>query len=79
MGGIRAGQPTAEPVFGSGKNVRSPTPSARKNGFVLSGAEELRLSRRLAGRRPAGRRRPGDACAGQEIGEMTAESTVGGG
>ena len=33
VGGDRAGQPTAEPVFGSGKNVRSPTPSARKNGF----------------------------------------------
>ena len=31
------------------------------------------------GRRPAGRRRPGGACAGQEIGGMTAESTVGGG
>ena len=48
---------------------------------VLSGADELRLSRRLAGRRPAGRRRPGGACAaaGQEIGGMTAESTVGGG
>ena len=35
--GDRAGQPTrtAEPVFGSRKNVRSPTSSARKNCFVL--------------------------------------------
>ena len=35
MGGDRAGQPTAEPVFGSGKNVRSSTPSEspRKNSF----------------------------------------------
>lgn len=36
VGGDRAGQPTAEPVFGSGKNVRSSTPSEspRKNSFV---------------------------------------------
>ena len=76
VGGDRAWQPTAEQV---GKNFRSPTPSVRKIGFFLSGAEELRLSRRLAGRRPAGRLRPGGACAGQEICGMTSESTVGGG
>ena len=47
-----------------------------ENFVVRSGAEELRLSRQLASRRPAGRRRPGGACAGHEIGGMTTESTV---
>ena len=43
--------------FGARKNLRSSPPSAMKNGNVLSGAEGLRLSRRLAGLWPAGRRR----------------------
>lgn len=47
------------PPFGSGRTV-----------IVLSGAEGLRLSRRLAGRRPAGRRRR--ACAGSAVGATTA-------
>ena len=46
----RLGRPAAaEPVFGSGKNVRSPTPSARKNGFVLSGSDQPSAGRPVAG------------------------------
>ena len=53
-----AGQPTAEPSHRPRKERRSsPSFGSEKNVFVLSGAEELRLSRRLAGLRPAGRRR----------------------
>ena len=40
-GGDRAGQLTAEPVSGTKKNVRSPTPSARKNGFHQQSGEYI--------------------------------------
>ena len=53
-----AGQPvTAEPSHSARKERRSSPPfGSEKNGFVLSGAEDIRLSRRLAGLWPAGRR-----------------------
>ena len=49
--------------------------------FLLSfrDSEALVSDRRRTSRRPVGRRWPGGACAGQEIGGMTAELTVGGG
>jgi len=48
------GQPTAEPNHRHRKERRSSPPSARKNGYVLSGAEDI-SAQPTAGRPKAGR------------------------